>query len=222
MKKYFFYWSCLLGLAACQSIPKADKAVIVSKQQVVASSSQAVVFKVDTASSSIIWIGTKPTGFHTGTFRLDQGVILLADHVISSGEFSINVASLSNKDLQGDSKKKLEDHLKSADFFDVANYPTARFEITHISLYDSTQVKSLMDSATHLISGNLTLKEQTRNITFPSIVRLTDTSLEASAYFLIDRTQWGLNYGSDRSLQDRFIRPEVAIQLSIKATRSEP
>lgn len=210
-----------MGLAACQSIPKADKAVIVSKQQVVAGS-HSTVFKVDTANSTITWTGTKPTGYHTGTFRLDQGSIVIADRIISGGEFVINVASLSDNDLQGSMKKKLEDHLKSDDFFDVANYPTARFEITNISPYDSSKAKSLLVGATHMISGNLTLKEQTRNITFPSIVRLTDTSLEASAYFLIDRTQWGLNYGSDRSLQDRFIRPEVAIQLSIKATRSEP
>jgi polyisoprenoid-binding protein YceI len=220
MKNCFFF--CLVSLAACQSIPKADKTIITSKQQVIAKGSQATIFKVDTTNSAITWTGTKPTGYHTGTFQLDQGQILIAGHAISGGAFCINVASLSNSDLQGSLKKKLEDHLKSADFFDVARYPVARFEITRISAYDSTQATSLLVGATHLISGNLTLKEQTKNITFPSIIRLTDSTLEASANFIIDRTQWGLSYGSDRSLQDRFIRPEVAIQLSIKAKRSEP
>lgn len=223
MKKHYFYCVCtlMLGLLACQSIPKADKAVITSKQQV-GKRSQSSDFKVDTISSTITWTGTKPTGYHTGTFTLDQGLIVISDQTISGGEFVINVASLTDNDLQGSSKKKLEEHLKSADFFDVANYPTARFEITRVSTFDSTQTKSLLTGATHLISGNLTLKDQTKNITFPSIVQVTDHTLEATANFIIDRTQWGLNYGSDRSLQDRFIRPEVAIQLSIKAVRSEP
>lgn len=210
-----------MGLMACQSIPKADKAVITSKQQIIADTHSSV-FKIDTANSTITWTGTKPTGYHTGTFALDHGAIVIADRTISGGAFVINVASLRDNDLQGSLKKKLEDHLKSADFFDVATYPTARFEITRISPYDSTLTKSLLVGATHLISGNLTLKEQTKNITFPGIIKLTDTALEASANFIIDRTEWGLSYGSDRSLQDRFIRPEVAIQLSITAKRSEP
>jgi polyisoprenoid-binding protein YceI len=220
MKKHYFYCTCtlMLGLLACQSIPKADKAVIASKQQV-GTRSQSTDFKVDTARSTITWTGTKPTGYHTGTFSLDQGLIVIADHTISGGEFVINIASLTDSDLQGSSKKKLEEHLKSADFFDVAKYPTARFEITRVIPFDSAQTKSLLTGATHLISGNLTLKDQTKNITFPSIVQVTDHTIEATANFIIDRTQWGLNYGSDRSLQDRFIRPEVAIQLDIKAKK---
>ena len=37
------------------------------------------------------------------------------------------------------------------------------------------------------------------------------------ANFNIDRTNWGLSYGNDKSLGDKYIRPEVNIGLNIVA-----
>jgi polyisoprenoid-binding protein YceI len=74
-------------------------------------------------------------------------------------------------------------------------------------------------TGTHKISGNLTLKDSTQNVTFPAKVTLGENDLTVNAEFVIDRTKWGMFYGNDKSLGDKFIYPEVKISLNIKANK---
>ena len=104
-------------------------------------------------------------------------------------------------------------HLKSADFFDVAKYPTAKFEITKVETLQNDT------SGTHKISGNLTLKDSTKNITFPARVSVGDAELKATANFNIDRNQWGIHFNNKESLGNNFIRPEVNLTLNIAAKK---
>jgi polyisoprenoid-binding protein YceI len=217
IKSFFGLATAAVVLVACQSAPKADKAEASDVQ--VAASASGTVLNIDTAASVVTWIGTKPVGQHTGTFSLDSGSLAVANGTITGGQFVIDVASLNSTDMTGKTKNDLDGHLKSADFFEVEKYPTARFEITKVEPFDSTKSQTLLTGATHLISGNLTLKNNTKNVTFPAVVSLNGDAVEAKANFNIDRTQWGLSYGNDQSLGDKFIRPEVNISLDIKARR---
>lgn len=179
-------------------------------------------FTVDTTQSTVTWTGYKPNGEHTGTFNISNGTLNGDSTGISAGNFTINVASITDKDLSGEDKAKLEGHLKSADFFEVDKYPTAKFEVTKVVPYatgtDSSQ-KSKLQDATHLISGNLTLKDQTKNITFPAKVNITGDQITATADFDIDRTEWNMNYKGPNNPQDWFIRKEVNIKLNIIAKK---
>jgi len=116
---------------------------------------------------------------------------------------------------------KLQGHLQSDDFFDVAQYPTATFEITDIKPYDGQattedgKTNEKAANATHFVSGNLTLKGVTKNISFPAAMKASESAAKARANFNIDRTLWGLTYGNDKSLGDRFINPQVNIQFEV-------
>jgi polyisoprenoid-binding protein YceI len=217
MRKNALLFLMAVILFACQSIPKGDT-VVVGLQQPTQSFSNPITYTVDTSYSKIIWTGTKPVGQHTGTFQLADGGLNFEFGTINGGKFTIDIHSLTNTDLQGASKKRLEEHIKSTDFFDVQKYPTAVFEITKTMLAD-VSVISVVPNITHSISGNLTLKGVTKNVTFPAAIRMANNILEVKANFNIDRTAWGLNYGSEKSLQDRFIHPTVNIELDIKANR---
>lgn len=206
-----------LYLTACQSAPSADNAATSDKQQEAQATGSS--YLIDTSTSTVTWIGTKPTGQHTGTFNLSNGTLTLDGAGVTGGNFVINVASLNSTDQQGEYKTKLDGHLKSADFFDVEKFPTASFTITNVQPFDSSKVKSLLPGATHIISGNLKLKDSTKNITFPAKVDVQGDVVSTAANFNIDRTQWGMHYGNDASLQDKFIQPEVNIQLNIKAKK---
>lgn len=204
-------------IVSCANAPQADKVTLRNEQT--ASTITGNVYSLDTTSSRVTWTGTKPTGQHLGTFKLDSGVISLEKNQLKGGSFIININSLTNLDLQGEDKTKLEGHLKSADFFDSNKYPLAKFEITSVTPFDSSQVKSVLPNSNVLISGNLTLKNTTKNVTFPAVVTISNAFVAAKANFNIDRTQWGLSYGNDQSLRDNFIRPEVNIQLELKAKK---
>ena len=73
--------------------------------------------------------------------------------------------------------------------------------------------------ATHTIKGNLTLKDSTKNISFPAKVIVDNKSATATADFKIDRTQWGLNYKGPNNPADWVISKDVNIKLAIAATK---
>ncbi|MEO7445188.1 MAG: YceI family protein [Ferruginibacter sp.] len=213
MSKLFAIAFLAFSFTACNSEKNTSETI--ERQDAAAGSG--ATYSVD-SSSTITWVGSKPTGRHTGIFQISEGLLMVADGKITSGKFVIDMASLANKDLAADPKNQgmLEGHLKSPDFFDVTKYPTSGFEITSISPVDSANAGN---GNTHMLSGNLTLKDSTKNVTFPAKVTVDDKSVAASATFPIDRTNWGLNYKGPNNPQDWVISKTVNISLDLRATK---
>lgn len=214
MKKIPLYAAILL-LAACNS-PKGENTEAGEKQNVAATDGTPYILD---STSIINWAASKPTATHRGTFLLKEGSFMVKDNNLTAGNFTIDIASIKDTDLTvKDGKEKLEGHLKSKDFFNVAKYPTAKFEITMVepSVIDST---SNMKDATHIIRGNLTLKDSTKNISFPARVTIDARSLTAKADFDIDRTMWGMNYKGPGNPQNWFISKQVNLKLDLSASK---
>ena len=57
----------------------------------------------------------------------------------------------------------------------------------------------------------------TKNITFPAQIDLDGNVLKAKANFDIDRRQWNMNYGNDKTLGDKFISETVNIEMDLQA-----
>jgi len=205
-----------LFFAACQSAPEADEAITKDAQATTAI--DGVAYPVDLSATNIGWIATKANGQHNGSFKVSEGSLAVKDGKLSGGNFTIDVTSLEVLDLEGEDKGKLEGHLKSGDFFLVDSFPTAKFEITAINAYDAATSESKLDGATHIISGNLTLRGETKNVTFPAVVGIEGDNVSAKADFNIDRTQWGLNYKGPNNPADWIIAKEVNLKLELKAT----
>ena len=81
---------------------------------------------INTAESSIHWLAKKVAGQHEGNINLVSGSLMMNDGILTGGSFVVDMTSLNTTDLQGNSKQKLEGHLKSNDFFGVATYPQAK------------------------------------------------------------------------------------------------
>jgi polyisoprenoid-binding protein YceI len=218
MKSLLFLLSSVIFLASCGGA-EGDKTKAGDKQEA-AVSTGGTNYTVDTTQSTVTWTGYKVGGQHTGIFKISGGTIS-GDSGITAGNFTINVAGITNKDLPPADKVKLEGHLKSADFFEADKYPTATFEITKVEPYhaDSSSTKSKLQGATHLVSGNLTLKGQAKNITFPAKISINANELTANADFDIDRTEWGMNYKGPNNPQNWAIHKEVNIKLNIVARK---
>lgn len=215
--KVLVLFSFLLAVA-CQQVPKADKAAI-TDPQAVKQPEEGHARQLDTSASTLYWIGTKPTGEHKGSFRFLEGELYEKDSTLTGGQFVININSLRNIDLQPqpDMKLKLEEELRGENFFDAARFPTARFEITEVSSYHPSETDKgvLLKDATHMIKGNLTMKSVTKNIAFPAKIVLQGGKVKAEANFNIDRTQWGMTYRADKSVQDKLINSIVNIHFEI-------
>lgn len=212
MKTYLVAIVALLVATSCTNSAK-NKIDGTDSQAVANGSGQELV--VDTLASEIHWIGSKPGGNHNGTLGIKSGTLTINDNKLVAGTFVLDMNKIIDKDLtDAASNAQLVGHLKSADFFDVAQYPEGKFEITKVEELTN-------DSVSHRISGNLTLKNTDKNITFDAkITKEGDTYKAVSVPFTIDRTQWGVNYGSKnifKDLKDAVINDNIELQITIIA-----
>ncbi|MEW4565928.1 YceI family protein [Bremerella sp. JC770] len=129
--------------------------------------------------------GDKPDP-RTGKFGKFSGTAKAADGKLSEVSVVIETASLETE------IEKLTNHLKSPDFFDVRENPEAKFVSKKIET---------ADDGTVTITGDLTLLKETKPVSFPATVKVgKDITLDAE--FKINRTDFGMNYGTDNVHED--------------------
>lgn len=214
------YFSFLLActLLACNDAPKGDNATITDKQD--AAKATGTTYVVDTAASRIRFTGHGVGKNHPGIFKLSSGNVAVSGNEITGGDFVINIKSMDLEQKGGMFDEKLRPHLMSGDFFDADKFSTAKFEITKVEPYKpNSSDTSIVDGANYNVSGNFTLKDVTKNITFPARVDLDGNTLKAKGNFDIDRTHWRMNYGNDKTLGDKFISEKVNIELNLEAKK---
>ncbi len=173
--------------------------------------------KVDAATSEVLWHAEKVVGKHDGTVKIKQGVINVKDGKIVGGTVDIDLATIANTDLtDAESNGKLVNHLKSEDFFDVAKFPTSKLEITEVTPVQN----SAAGQPNYTIKGNLTIRGVTKGITFPATLNVSDSKVTGTATFDIDRTEFGLKYGSGKffeGLGDKMIKDNFTMKFNVNA-----
>lgn len=205
------------GLISCKD--KGADATTSEVKEVAQTSAAAVTYTVDTDASQILWKGSKPLKTHHGTISLKEGQVAVKDNKIESGNFTIDMHTITDLDLEGKMKTNLENHLKGTvegkevDFFNVTKYPVSTFELTGMTEKEGKT----------MISGNLTIKDKTNNIEFPATVTVDAENVNIkSEPFVLDRTLWGVNFGSKTiftDIGDKFISDEMEITIDVKAKR---
>lgn len=218
----------LLLFAACTSAPESDEATTTEAKEVTASTGDNL--QVDPASSKIEWVATKVTAYHTGTINIKSGDLVVKDGSVTGGDFVMDMTSIVVSGPEGSQPKqneKLQNHLKSADFFDVTANPEGKFVITEVKPFSGTAKdttdprqesisKYKVANPTHTVSGNLTLKGVTKNIEFPAQITITGNAVDAIAKFNINRKDWGITYPGK---PDDLIRDDIHLGIELKASK---
>lgn len=150
------------------------------------------IYQIDHTKSGVTWIGKKVIGGHNGTIAVKEGSLNYNGNTITSGTFTIDMSTISSLDLDGEKKQKLDNHLKSPDFFDVPQYPLCTFKIKRVEKNGDDKGMAI---------GTLTIKATTKEIRFPITMNVRNGRIEVTAdHIEIDRTQYGVVYAS-RSLK---------------------
>ncbi|HEU5148171.1 MAG TPA: YceI family protein [Chryseosolibacter sp.] len=208
-----------VGLS-CEKPPKGDQAVIT--EQVAIAEGVGETYVVDTTNSYVRFTGHGVGKNHPGTFSLKYGQVMATDNKVTGGTFIMDITSLDMEQEGEMIDNKLRPHLLSGDFFNAANFGTSQFEITEVEPYEPKDgEKSLVDGANFRVSGNLQIRDVTKNISFPARIDLDGDRLEAEANFDIDRRQWQMNYGNDKTLGDQFISEKVNIEFHLEAQKED-
>lgn len=119
-----------------------------------------------------------------GTASVADGKLVTLDVTINTDSLSIN-AKESGLDGPDDEGKPagLEGHLNNADFFNTAQFPTAKFTLTNVEEADGKTV----------LVGDLTILEETKSIKIPATVS-TEGGLSIDGETEIDRMEFGMDY----------------------------
>lgn len=217
----FVVTSVALATIACKS-DKKNQVTPAEAQETAMAGNDSNQYEIDTKASTIEWKGKKPTGEHVGIIEIESGTFTATKDEIESGNLIIDMETISVKDegISDKDRENLENHLKGTardketDFFNVKKYPTATFKVTGINEKDGKK----------MLQGNLTIKEETKNIEFPVTTSINEEEiLLESEPFIIDRTDWKVNYGSKSvfdNLGDNFISDDMELKIKVKATRS--
>lgn len=214
----FFALTAFGLLVACNNAPEADVETSDAQEVDEMDGEQTATYTVETEGDEIHWIGFKTYADtkHHGTLQVKDGKIMVENGGVTGGMFTIDLASIDDKDLPEDgdfNQAKLEGHLKSEDFFYVEKYPTATFTITSVKPAPADD----KNGATHMVSGNLNMRGNEKNITIPANIKVDEDMVSVETpEFVIDRTQWEVMYNSDKGTNVKSLAKEQLIDNSIK------
>lgn len=151
--------------------------------------------EIDLGESRVGWTGRNLLNKHYGTVPIQRGVLSFENGQLIGGEVVLDLEGIVCDDLEGEMHDVLIAHLHNDDFFDASRHPTARIVITA-----STPVAGAAPGAPNLeVDAQLTLRGVTHPIHFAIASGLTPEGKPAAqATLSIDRTRWGVLYGSGK------------------------
>jgi polyisoprenoid-binding protein YceI len=125
-----------------------------------------------------------------------------------------------NLDLRDEEyNRMLITHLKSDDFFDVTRYPHASYTIFRAE----PLAGAVPGAANYLVKGSLEVKGVGMELQFPAeIVPQANGQLKARASSDLDRTEWGVIYGSGRYFEKlgmHLVSDIVTVEIFLVANR---
>jgi len=143
-------------------------------------------------------------GMHEGEIKLKEGFLLMEKGELKGGSMLMDMHSIIVTDIPAHEsipRKNLIEHLKGEDFFSVEKYPFAKFDITAV---EKIKIERLR------ISGNLRIKDRTKNIEFIAAKK----EEKFTATFSFDRFLWNIAYEGnwmDKTLVDKEIELRVEL-----------
>ncbi len=150
-----------------------------------------------------------------GTFTAVEGSITLDEEnpANSTGHFTIGVASLNTGVEQRDG------HLRSADFFDADNHPTATFTATNVESKGGSDYR---------VGGDLTIRGTTRPVTFDVELLGFYTGMDGArraglhATGRINREDFGLTWNVALESGGWLVGKDIRLEMDLAVELAKP
>jgi polyisoprenoid-binding protein YceI len=142
----------------------------------------------------------------TGTVDLDE-----KDITLSKVEATIDVATINTREPKRDA------HLKSADFFDVAKYPTITFKSSAITKAADGRLKVTGDLTMHGVTKQVVLDVEP--LSPPMKDRGGNLHAGTSATTRINRKEFGVNYNAVLEAGGVMVGDEVTITIDVELVK---
>ena len=178
-------------------------------------------YVVDIEDSTVTWEAEKSfvDGYSDkGFIPVSTGTVSVSAGIVSNATVTLNTAEITATETSNTSVgvDRLTSHLRSEDFFATDEFPEAEFVITDVQAVDGSDTQ-------YDVTGDLTIKGETNEITFPTIIGSINGELAITGTTIINRTEWGFRYGSPsffNDLGDSAIADDVSVTINLVATQS--
>lgn len=138
------------------------------------------------ATGTVGFHAAKVTKTHDAVFGQSSFSVQLAGAEVTGVKVDVAVGSVKTDSA------KLDTHLLTGDFFDVANLPTATFQSTEIRA--GAPSGTALEGATHTVAGDLTIHGVTRHIEIPAVIKHEGAGIVGTTEFGIHRQDFGITY----------------------------
>ncbi|GAA3759230.1 YceI family protein [Microbacterium kribbense] len=142
-----------------------------------------------------------------GTFGVKSATMTAPENPLETTvEASVDVASVDTNDNGRDN------HLRSADFFDVEKYPTMEFRSTGVRI----------EGEKFLVDGDLTIKDVTKTVTFDFDFGGFGTDpygnykAGATAKAVVNREEFGLTWNAALETGGVLVGKDITIELDLQ------
>ena len=148
-----------------------------------------------------------------GHFTEFEGTLEVGEDLAnSSARGSVKVASITTED------EKRDEHLRSADFFNVEEYPEITFE--------STLVEAIDDESTSVV-GNLTMHGVTKEVKLKAVVQGTEVDpwgkqrAGVEVVGILNRSDFDMKFNQALGSGNVLVGEKVNLSLDISAVRQD-
>lgn len=170
--------------------------------------------QLNVEKSSIKWTGKKVLGKHYGTISFQSGSLIQSGQSYTGGEFVVDMNSITCDDLtDAGTNAQLVGHLKSDDFFGVANHPTSKLVIKSGTAKGNNQYE---------FSGELTIKENTNPVKVEAVLVPEEGGVVFTGKLIVNRAKYNVRYGSGsffQNLGDNMIYDEFELEFKVFFTK---
>ena len=161
---------------------------------------------VDPGKSKVMWAGESFGVYtHTGTVALTKADLSVEAGKITGGSFVVDLNKITTTDDNYDAEKgntpdRLIGHLQSADFFDVANFPEAKFEITGVDGNTATGLLTVRGT---------TNEEKVENI----VITKEGAQVKITGDLTFDRKKYDVAW--DYRVKEMVLSDDVKLQIEL-------
>lgn len=159
-------------------------------------------YELQPLEGDIRWTGRNAHSSHYGHLFLKSGYLRMErgrNGPEGEGEIIADMGSIADEDLAGSPwQRVLLAHLASEDFFHSALYPEARLRISRLYPLPDTLRRESSGVPDHLIRGEAVIRGRSERVDIPAILRRDGDDLVLTLRADLDRTRWGVLYGSSK------------------------
>ena len=164
-----------------------------------------VTYTLDASATTLEWKGdyADDSHSHNGTVEISEGTVVYTGDEFTSGTFTVDMATIKDKDLPSPDSDTLNSHLAGPYFFQTANYPATKVTIKEVS---DKEVKAVINVMGKDIETSIPVK-----------LKKTDKKVTAKGKFAIDFSALDMNgtKAMDPKFPTQYVKPVINFDLKL-------